>query len=67
MNAEQTILNIDGMTCNHCVMNVKKAITSVDGVSEVEVFLNENRALINGTFSFEKVKKAIEDIGYKVV
>jgi copper chaperone CopZ len=60
-------LNIEGMTCNHCVMNVKKAIEKVEGTSNVNVVLQDNAAYFEGTADVEKVKLSIEDVGYKVV
>jgi uncharacterized membrane protein YraQ (UPF0718 family)/copper chaperone CopZ len=60
-------LSIEGMTCNHCVMNVKKAIEKVDGTSNVNVVLQDNAAYFDGTADVEKVKLSIEDVGYKVV
>jgi hypothetical protein len=57
---------IEGMTCNHCVMNVKKSIESVNGVTAVEVNLAENAAYVSGDFKLEDISKAVEDVGYKV-
>lgn len=57
---------IQGMSCNHCVMNVKNTIAKLDGVKNVEVVLAENAAYIEGNYNKEDLKKAIEDIGYKV-
>lgn len=62
----QTKVLIDGMTCNHCVMNVRNAINST-GVESVDVNLNENAAYITGNFDAEKIKNAVENIGYKFV
>jgi copper chaperone CopZ len=39
-------VDIDGMSCNHCVMAVKKAIKGVAGVDDVDVRLQENRAYV---------------------
>jgi len=60
-------INIEGMTCNHCSMTVEKAIKKVDGVTEINVDLNDNAAYVNGNFDEAIVKKAIEDAGYKVI
>ena len=60
------IFDIEGMTCNHCVMNVRKAIEHVNGVQSVEVLLNENKAYVNGTFNNEEVLKAVSDVGYGI-
>jgi uncharacterized membrane protein YraQ (UPF0718 family)/copper chaperone CopZ len=61
------IYKIEGMTCNHCVMNVEKAIRSVAGVENVEVNLSGGYAKIDGNFSVDDVKNAVETIGYKFV
>ena len=67
MDSNETVLQIEGMTCNHCVMNVKKAISSSAGVTDVEVFLNEKKAMIKGDFNLIDIKKAIENVGYSVI
>jgi len=64
---DSTTIKIDGMTCQHCVMNVKKAIATVQGVSDVDVSLNDNAAYVKGEFDLALVEKAIEDVGYNVV
>ncbi len=58
---------IEGMTCNHCVMNVKKAIINTQGVKDVDVVLSDNAAYVEGDFDNAELTKAVEDIGYKVV
>lgn len=60
----QKIFKVDGMTCNHCVMNVTKAIKNVAGVVDVDVNLSEGLAIVKGEYSVDMIKKAIEDIGY---
>lgn len=60
-------IKIDGMSCNHCVMNVKKAISSVKGVEDVDVSLQDNAAYIKGEFDLSIVEKSIEDVGYNVI
>jgi uncharacterized membrane protein YraQ (UPF0718 family)/copper chaperone CopZ len=59
-------LNIEGMTCNHCVANVKKVIENTPGVEEFEVSLSDNSALVKGDVNIQNLTKSIEDIGYKV-
>lgn len=61
------IYKIDGMTCNHCVMNVEKAIRNVPGVTNVEVNLSAGVAKVEGNVATEQIKNAIEAIGYKFV
>lgn len=58
---------IVGMTCNHCVMNVKNAIESVEKVEKVEVSLSDKTAVVKGDVDVQNVKEAIEKAGYKTV
>ncbi|HPR17887.1 MAG TPA: SO_0444 family Cu/Zn efflux transporter [Candidatus Cloacimonadota bacterium] len=63
----EQMFSIEGMTCNHCVMNVKNAIESVENVEKVEVSLSQKKAKVTGNFDPALVKEAIEKAGYKVV
>ncbi len=61
-------LKIDGMSCHHCVMRVKKAIDEVNGVKSSEVDVGSakvvyDEAVTNG----EAIEKAVEGVGYKIV
>jgi uncharacterized membrane protein YraQ (UPF0718 family)/copper chaperone CopZ len=67
MEDTKTKILIEGMTCNHCVMNVKKAISGVEGVTGSEIELSDGSAFIEGKFDINAVKFAIEDRGYKVL
>lgn len=66
---EETILNVKGMSCSHCVIAVKQAAGSISGVSEVNVDLEDGTVTIthSGEVSMNEVKKNIEDAGYDVV
>lgn len=39
MSIESKLLNAEGMSCNHCVNSVKKAVESLSGVNKVDVDL----------------------------
>ena len=39
-------LDIQGMTCNHCVMRVQKALAAVPGVAAATVTLSPGRARV---------------------
>ena len=59
-------LKIEGMSCQHCVMRVKKAIDSLPGIAKSDVAIGS--AVV--TFDESKVKKeeitaSIEKAGYK--
>lgn len=57
-------IKIDGMSCNHCVMAVKKALTSLDNVGEVEVNLSRGSATITGEVDLKEIEKVINQLGY---
>jgi copper chaperone len=63
------ILTVNGMSCDHCVAAVTKAIESVPGTSGVEVSLADGTASFDYTpdkTDMSAVKEAIEDQGYDV-
>lgn len=64
----QKTLNIEGMMCNHCVAHVKKALESVDGVSSVNVSLENNNATVTLAHPVDDatLAKAVTDEGYEV-
>lgn len=65
----KSVLQVSGMSCNHCVMAIKKAIGSIDGVSNVDVNLEKGTVAVDHSESvkLEEVKAAIEDAGYDVI
>jgi len=62
-------LKVQGMTCQHCVNTVSRAVSSLEGVSKVEVFLDSGkvRVQMERDIPIEDIKKSIEEWGYKVV
>ncbi len=59
-------LNISGMTCEHCVDNVKTSIARLAGVSGVSVSLKHETAEVEGEVTLDEVKTAVAAVGYKV-
>ena len=62
-------VKIEGMMCPHCEATVKKALEAVDGVETATPNHETNSAEITFTTSVddEKIKKAVEDAGYKYI
>lgn len=66
--AKSIEIAIEGMSCMSCVANVKKTLTSIDGVIEANVSLQDKNATIKydpEKVTSEQLKKAINKIGYK--
>jgi copper ion binding protein len=63
-------LKIQGMTCNHCVMRVAKALKAVAGVQDAKVDLQKAEAAVtydDAKTSTDKMSAAVVEAGYKVV
>ncbi|MCS7197912.1 MAG: heavy metal translocating P-type ATPase [Candidatus Bipolaricaulota bacterium] len=63
----KTILKVKGMSCQHCVQSVTKALQGIAGVRAVSVSLERGRAEIehNESVSPMSLKQAITDAGYE--
>ena len=64
------ILNVAGMSCDHCKMAVTRAVSALEGVQAVEVSLENNTATVEfeeSRLALEAIKQAIEAQGYEVV
>lgn len=59
-------IKVNGMTCEHCVMAVRKALERTPGVERViEVSLDRGEALVEGRPDPAAVVAAIEEEGYR--
>lgn len=61
-------IKIQGMTCQHCVMSVTKALGMIPGLKGIKVDLAKGEATFENTqkVSPESIRKAVEEAGYKV-
>jgi copper chaperone len=65
-----TTIKVQGMTCNHCVMRVAKALKAVPGVQDAKVDLQKAEAVVSyddAKVSADKLSTAVVEAGYKVV
>jgi copper chaperone len=63
-------LKIQGMTCNHCVMRVAKALRVIPGVQDAQVDLQKAEAVVtydDTKVSPDKMSVAVVEAGYKVI
>ncbi len=60
-------IKVGGVCCSHCDHKIKKAISQVDGVSEVDFDNNTHEAFVNGNFDVVSVEGAVTDLGYFIV
>ena len=64
-----TTVNISGMSCNHCVMAVTKALDEVDGIVDIKVDLTKGEATFDEVkpVDMDTVKEKVKEAGYEVV
>ncbi|WP_018662643.1 copper chaperone CopZ [Heyndrickxia acidiproducens] len=66
---EKVTLNVQGMSCEHCVKAVKGSVGELAGVKSVDVHLSEGKVDVEfdpNEVALDKVKETIEDQGYEV-
>ena len=65
----KTTLNIEGMMCKNCVKHVYNALSKMEGVTEVEVSLENKNAVVTSTkeISIDDFAKVIDEAGYELV
>ncbi len=60
-------LKVEGMTCNSCEIALKKSLTKLDGVKEVEASYKEAKAVVKvdpEKVAEEQIVEAITKLGY---
>ena len=64
-----SILKVKGMSCQHCVMSVTKALNQLDGIKNVQIDLAKGEVRFDNTKSVasDRIRNAITDAGYEVV
>ncbi len=65
----KTILNVTGMSCQHCVRAVKEALEGMDGVNTVDVSLEANTATVehDSAVTVDAMIAAVVEEGYEAV
>ena len=68
MNKIIKTIYIEGMQCNHCKMSVEKALSAIDGVANVEVSLENKKAIIesNKEIANSTIENLIQEAGFQV-
>ncbi|MCC5891933.1 copper chaperone CopZ [Exiguobacterium sp.] len=64
----ETVLKVEGMTCNHCKAAVEGALAELEGVESAIVSLQDHRVDVihNDKVSVKTMIEAIEEQGYDV-
>jgi copper chaperone len=59
-------LQVQGMSCGHCVKAVREALTGVEGVQRADVELGRAQVECDDTVPRDALVAALTDAGYEV-
>ncbi|QDI90061.1 copper chaperone [Salicibibacter halophilus] len=66
---KEMTLNVQGMSCGHCVSSIEGNVGNLNGVDYVKVHLNEGKVDVtfdSNKVDLEAITEEIEDQGYDV-
>ncbi|RWR12586.1 copper chaperone CopZ [Siminovitchia fortis] len=66
---EQVTLNVQGMSCGHCVNSIEGEVGKLKGVQSVKVHLDQGKVDVtfdSNAVNLKEIKDVIEDQGYDV-
>jgi copper ion binding protein len=68
-NTMPSTIKVKGMSCQHCVMSVTKALGQLEGIKNVQVDLAKGEVRFDNSkeVASNRIEKAISDAGYEVI
>ena len=63
-------IQVEGMTCGHCVETVTQAVSSLDGIRQVSVDLDKKQVSVDfdeSRINSEAISSKITEVGFEVV
>ena len=61
--AQETVLEVQGMTCGSCVRHVTAALDRVDGVEHIDVRLKERLVIVRHDAAAAPIAQLVEVLG----
>lgn len=58
--------DVQGMTCGHCEMTVKKAVMRLDPQAQIDIDRSHNRVVVQSEQPHESLAHVIANEGYQV-
>lgn len=58
---------VEGMSCQHCVAAVTRAIREQDGAAQVQIDLEAGRVSVESSQPIDVLRAAIDEAGYTIV
>lgn len=63
---KSTTYKVRGMKCNHCKMNLEKALTELQEVERATADVQQATLTVTGDVASEKVKDVVESLGFTI-
>jgi copper chaperone len=60
------IFHVQGMTCEHCEIAIKKAVLRLDAQAQVQIDRSQNKVVVHSVQPSEAVAHVITEEGYAV-
>ena len=63
------VINVNGMSCDHCVQTITKALTEVNGVASVQVDLEKKIVAVEfeeNQTDLKTISNKITEVGFEV-
>ena len=63
------VINVTGMSCDHCVQTITKALTEVNGVASVQVDLEKKVVAVDfeeNQTDLKTISNKITEVGFEV-
>lgn len=67
---QNQIINVNGMSCDHCVQTITKALTEINGVASVQVDLGKKVVAVDfeeNQTDLKTISGKINDVGFEVM
>ena len=61
---EQTVLDVQGMSCPSCIRHIQEALNEVEGVSTVDVRLADGQVMVKHDPESASIGKLVEALRY---
>jgi len=58
---------VEGMSCQHCVAAVTRAIHEIDAAAKVQIDLEQGKVVVASSKTVDDLKEAIDEAGYSVL
>lgn len=66
----EIVIQIEGMSCGHCVKEVSEALSSIDGVGDIRVSLKQSNISVvfdESVTGADQMTGALDAIGFRAV